>query len=162
MRQVCAKVQAESLAPIRHQTWDVLSQEEALTHAHPTLILMCGAGLSSIPSLSRLYRPQMFVVPWPTGNEEHAKPLLVALSSIRPIRTQRGGIPVGRIVVNEEKCKGCALCSTACPYKLIVMAEWFNSKGYHPALVTDERSGECTGCALCARMCPDVAITVYR
>ncbi|MGQ9677483.1 MAG: 4Fe-4S binding protein [Chloroflexota bacterium] len=69
---------------------------------------------------------------------------------------------MGRVVINEDRCKGCALCSTACPYKLIVMAEKFNCKGYHPAVAVDERSGECTGCALCARMCPDVAITVYR
>jgi 2-oxoglutarate ferredoxin oxidoreductase subunit delta len=69
---------------------------------------------------------------------------------------------MGRTVTDEERCKGCELCASACPYKLIVMAERFNRKGYHPAVLDDSRATECTGCALCARMCPDVAITVYR
>lgn len=67
----------------------------------------------------------------------------------------------GRIVVDEERCKGCELCIFACPKDLIAMAEHFNQKGYHPAALIDPE-GRCTGCVLCARMCPDAAITVYR
>jgi len=69
---------------------------------------------------------------------------------------------MGRIEIDEETCKGCELCASACPHKLIVFAEHFNRKGYHPACMDEARESECTGCALCARMCPDVAITVYR
>jgi 2-oxoglutarate ferredoxin oxidoreductase subunit delta len=68
----------------------------------------------------------------------------------------------GRIVVDETRCKGCALCTTACPQDVIVLAaERLNIRGYHPVELMD-RDGKCTGCALCAMMCPDAAITVYR
>jgi len=68
----------------------------------------------------------------------------------------------GRIVVDESHCKGCALCTTACPQHILLMAaERLNARGYHPVELIDRQS-KCTGCALCAMMCPDAAITVYR
>ena len=68
----------------------------------------------------------------------------------------------GWVAFDEELCKGCGLCTTACPKNVIVMdMERSNSKGYHPAMLVDP-DGLCTGCALCAVMCPDIAITVYR
>lgn len=67
---------------------------------------------------------------------------------------------MGRIVINEERCKGCELCAHFCPKCQIQMSEGFNSKGLHPASFNDR--GECNGCAVCAVMCPDVAIEVYR
>jgi 2-oxoglutarate ferredoxin oxidoreductase subunit delta len=41
------------------------------------------------------------------------------------------------------------------------MADFFNSKGYRPAVLVDP-DHKCTGCALCAVVCPDVCITVFR
>ena len=68
----------------------------------------------------------------------------------------------GRIVVNEDLCKGCELCTTVCPVEIIHMAEHrYTAKGYHPAELVDP-NGTCTGCAICATICPDAAITVYR
>jgi 2-oxoglutarate ferredoxin oxidoreductase subunit delta len=67
----------------------------------------------------------------------------------------------GRIVVNTEACKGCELCVTICPSRLIQLAESFNSKGYRPAELVDPED-RCTGCTLCAMICPDAAITVFR
>ena len=68
---------------------------------------------------------------------------------------------MGKIIVDDGTCKGCALCINACPLNLIRISSKISSKGYYPAEVTD--SGEkCTGCTLCALTCPDVAITVYR
>jgi len=68
----------------------------------------------------------------------------------------------GRIVVNEDLCKGCELCTTVCPVDVLHMAtNRFTSKGYHPAELVDP-DGKCTGCAICATICPDAAITVYR
>jgi 2-oxoglutarate ferredoxin oxidoreductase subunit delta len=68
----------------------------------------------------------------------------------------------GRIVVDEERCKGCGLCVTACPPKVVRLdATRLNGKGYHPAHLV-ETSAACTGCALCAVFCPDACITVYR
>jgi len=68
---------------------------------------------------------------------------------------------MGKIVVNEEFCKGCSLCISVCPQKLIRTASHVSKKGYHPAQFEDPE-GKCSGCAVCALMCPDVAITVYR
>jgi len=66
----------------------------------------------------------------------------------------------GRVVFNQERCKGCELCTTVCPPKIVVMQETRNSHGYRPATVLD--MAKCTGCALCAQVCPDVVIEVYR
>lgn len=67
----------------------------------------------------------------------------------------------GYIVIDENRCKGCELCTTVCPKGIIGMMNYFSAKGYRPAALVDP-NGLCTGCALCATICPDVAITVYR
>ncbi len=67
----------------------------------------------------------------------------------------------GRIIINEERCKGCELCITACPPGVIGLADRLNIRGYRPATLVDSEH-QCTGCALCAVVCPDVAITVFR
>jgi len=64
-------------------------------------------------------------------------------------------------IIDKETCKGCALCTAACPKKIVVMsATELNKKGVHPAEISDPDS--CTGCALCAVMCPDIAVTVMK
>ena len=69
---------------------------------------------------------------------------------------------MSRIVINEDRCKGCSLCINVCPRgDLVQMADHFTAKGYRPSTFVDP-DGKCTGCAMCAMMCPDVAITVYR
>lgn len=67
----------------------------------------------------------------------------------------------GIIVVDTERCKGCALCVVACPMHLIALADKaVNMKGYSYAIQTDwER---CNGCTSCAIVCPDACISVYR
>jgi 2-oxoglutarate ferredoxin oxidoreductase subunit delta len=68
----------------------------------------------------------------------------------------------GRIEINDVNCKGCTLCTIACPQDVIRMStDHVNTKGYYPAMLVDS-DGKCTGCALCAVACPDVCITVYR
>lgn len=68
---------------------------------------------------------------------------------------------MSRIVIDEDRCKGCALCTLVCPYDLVHIADRFNAKGYRPAAFVDPE-GHCIACANCATMCPDVAIVVYR
>ncbi|MHB1005095.1 MAG: 4Fe-4S dicluster domain-containing protein [Chloroflexota bacterium] len=68
---------------------------------------------------------------------------------------------MGYIVVDEERCKGCEICTVTCPVHVIAIGEHFNVKSYRPAVLVDPEH-RCTGCTLCARMCPDVAIEVYR
>ena len=66
----------------------------------------------------------------------------------------------GWIEVNDQYCKGCELCITACPPQVMALnKESLTPKGYHPAHVFKDG---CTGCAICAIVCPDAAITVYR
>lgn len=67
---------------------------------------------------------------------------------------------MGKIVVNRDRCKACALCTSFCPKKLIHFSAEVNSQGFYPAESCSEN--ECTGCALCAETCPDVAIEVWR
>jgi len=68
---------------------------------------------------------------------------------------------MAKIIVDENLCKGCELCVTACPRGLLALDNArINAKGYHPSTLTDP--DKCIGCAMCAMMCPDVAITVER
>lgn len=67
----------------------------------------------------------------------------------------------GAIVVDTERCKGCALCVEACPQDVIALAlKKVNVHGYRyvEAVVPDA----CVGCTSCAIVCPDGCITVYR
>lgn len=69
----------------------------------------------------------------------------------------------GRIVINDEGCKGCKYCVTSCPRELIsINTEQINILGYNPARFEDNPDKLCVGCALCAEICPDVLIEVFR
>lgn len=65
----------------------------------------------------------------------------------------------GTIVVDIEKCKGCAVCVDACPNKVIALSKKVNGKGYNYLEMVNDN---CIGCANCAIVCPDGVITVYR
>jgi 2-oxoglutarate ferredoxin oxidoreductase subunit delta len=67
---------------------------------------------------------------------------------------------MSHIKVDEMRCKGCGLCTIACPKKLVVMSESPNSMGLTVAVFSGPE--KCTGCAMCGEMCPDVAITVFK
>ena len=69
-------------------------------------------------------------------------------------------MPNSRIVIDATRCKGCGLCTIACPKKLVTLSDTPNNQGFTVAVFCD--SGMCSGCALCAEMCPDVAITVFK
>lgn len=69
---------------------------------------------------------------------------------------------MSRILVNEERCKGCLLCTEACPVRIIARSSRFNSNGYQVVEVRPEDRAKCTGCTSCAVVCPDLAITVYK
>lgn len=67
-----------------------------------------------------------------------------------------------RIVIDEQLCKGCGLCTVACPHNLIEMSSELNKHGFLPAEISADAMLRCTGCTFCAQVCPDVAIEVYR
>lgn len=68
---------------------------------------------------------------------------------------------MAKAIIDEKTCKGCGLCISVCPKKLLRLAsERMNDKGYNPAVLTDEAA--CIGCAMCGIICPDSAITVEK
>lgn len=69
--------------------------------------------------------------------------------------------PQGHVHLSVDICKGCGLCTVACPFGVLALTGTIvNLKGYHPpSLVKKEK---CTGCGNCAEMCPDFALTVSR
>lgn len=68
---------------------------------------------------------------------------------------------MAKVTFREERCKGCKLCTTVCPKKIVVMhSDKLNIKGFHPAGVLD--MDKCIGCAFCATICPDCVIVVEK
>jgi len=67
----------------------------------------------------------------------------------------------GFVKFRNEKCKGCGLCVSACPKKIIKIDESaVNAMGYQTAAAYDMEG--CIACANCAVMCPDGVISVYK
>lgn len=62
----------------------------------------------------------------------------------------------GTVHIVTERCKGCELCVTYCPKKILEVSEEFNEKGYHYPLVTSE--DQCVNCQVCEDICPEFAI----
>jgi 2-oxoglutarate ferredoxin oxidoreductase subunit delta len=67
---------------------------------------------------------------------------------------------MAKIEIDKERCKGCGLCTIACPKTLIKIGEEINRQGYF--YVVWEANGQCTACAICGEICPDVAIRVWK
>ena len=65
------------------------------------------------------------------------------------------------VIFAENLCKGCELCVTVCPTKILKLdTTRVNIRGYYPAIVYN--LSECSGCGSCAKICPDSVITVRR
>lgn len=66
-----------------------------------------------------------------------------------------------KMTVLSEKCKGCGLCTTACPKRIVeIRKDSRNSKGYYTAGCMDQE--KCISCAMCAIICPDCAIEIRK
>lgn len=66
-----------------------------------------------------------------------------------------------KLTFNSERCKGCGLCISFCPKKILDFDKSvFNASGVHPVYMTDQES--CIGCQSCALMCPDAIITIEK
>ena len=74
----------------------------------------------------------------------------------QPLDRDEVKVPRGKVIVLEERCKGCGFCVEYCPKDKLVLSERFNRKGYHPPEVVNEE--ECVNCHLCEMICPDFAI----
>jgi 2-oxoglutarate ferredoxin oxidoreductase subunit delta len=62
------------------------------------------------------------------------------------------------VIIDKERCKGCELCTAACPQEVLGMSKELNLKGYFSARIV--HGSRCIGCRICAITCPDCAITV--
>lgn len=62
------------------------------------------------------------------------------------------------IEIDEELCKGCAICTDFCPMKVLATSETINKKGYYPPVAVEE--DKCIGCRLCELLCPEFAIII--
>jgi 2-oxoglutarate ferredoxin oxidoreductase subunit delta len=60
--------------------------------------------------------------------------------------------------IDGDRCKGCGLCVSVCPKKVLEISQEGNAMGYFP--VHQARPGDCVFCTICCIMCPDVAIQV--
>jgi 2-oxoglutarate ferredoxin oxidoreductase subunit delta len=64
----------------------------------------------------------------------------------------------GTVTIDVDTCKGCELCITACPPRVLSMNADVNHLGYrYPQLHPG-----CTGCAACLMVCPDFCFEVFR
>ena len=60
--------------------------------------------------------------------------------------------------IDVDRCKGCGLCVSVCPKKVLEISNKVNKMGYYPAY--QARPEDCTFCNACCLMCPDVAISI--
>jgi len=67
---------------------------------------------------------------------------------------------MAKIKIDKDKCKGCMLCVSVCPRKVIVKSKKLNKRGIYAVEV--KKNASCSGCAMCAVICPDVCIEVYK
>ena len=67
---------------------------------------------------------------------------------------------MAKIIINQDRCKGCLLCVSFCPKGLIKKSAKLNNKGLN--FVEFDLNGECVGCMQCAVICPDCCIEVYK
>jgi 2-oxoglutarate ferredoxin oxidoreductase subunit delta len=72
-----------------------------------------------------------------------------------------------KLVIDENRCKGCNLCTMVCPYKIFRPGKNQNRRGIVvPELDRPERCANCrlqhlygrTLCGVCQMICPDQAI----
>lgn len=64
-----------------------------------------------------------------------------------------------RVTIDTSLCRGCALCTRACPKKIVRLDRGRrNERGCHPATLVDTE--KCIACAACAFICPGSAITL--
>ena len=61
-------------------------------------------------------------------------------------------------LIDNDRCKGCGLCVSICPKKVLDLSDKVGTNGYFPAYRA--RPEDCIFCAMCCTMCPDVAIVI--
>jgi len=65
-----------------------------------------------------------------------------------------------KIIIDEQRCKGCQICVTQCRRNVLSINNKINKLGYKYVVI--ENIDNCTSCGICAEMCPDVVIEVWK
>ncbi|RKY75305.1 4Fe-4S ferredoxin [candidate division KSB1 bacterium] len=78
----------------------------------------------------------------------------------RPFGIEKPGVVRGKVVIIEERCKGCGFCVEYCPNDVLKLSDKFNSKGYHPPVAINPES--CVNCGFCRMICPEFAIYTFE
>lgn len=63
-----------------------------------------------------------------------------------------------KIVIDEERCKGCGICIALCPLKVLIKSDKLSSQGFN--LPFPINKDKCSGCKICEYYCPDFAIYI--
>ena len=83
---------------------------------------------------------------------------MAAVLSRQPLDKATVSIPLGRIYIIPERCKGCRFCIDFCPRDVLVETSEMNSRGYHYPVVAEGKEEECIACQFCSILCPEFAI----
>jgi len=62
------------------------------------------------------------------------------------------------VCVDEQVCKGCSICVTNCPKKILEISDRRNAKGANVVEQIDPK--KCVECGTCQDTCPDLVIWV--
>ncbi len=63
-----------------------------------------------------------------------------------------------KIIIDKERCKGCALCVKYCPVNNLELSKSTTKKGLLYARVKED--SRCSGCGFCYLVCPETAIRI--
>ncbi|HNB54543.1 MAG TPA: hydrogenase iron-sulfur subunit, partial [Anaerolineales bacterium] len=67
--------------------------------------------------------------------------------------------PLAPIVVDADRCTGCTLCASDCPYKAISMVERTDGHKHKYLAVIDPQM--CVSCGVCVGSCPPLALSLH-
>jgi len=74
----------------------------------------------------------------------------------KPLDLTKTHTTVGKVIIIDDRCKGCGFCVAYCPCGVLRLSAHFNKKGYHPPEVAE--AGKCVNCHFCEVLCPEFAI----
>ncbi|MFH1035902.1 MAG: 4Fe-4S dicluster domain-containing protein [Pseudomonadota bacterium] len=74
----------------------------------------------------------------------------------KPLDLETTPVAKGRVVVVQERCKGCEFCINYCARGVLSMSRSYNRKGYHYPEADAARA--CVNCHFCEAICPEFAI----
>ncbi len=60
--------------------------------------------------------------------------------------------------VDRDRCKGCKICASICPYDALYMSNTKTHMGFFQPI----ENGKCTACRECVIACPDFALSVHK